>query len=226
MEKWLPVAVPGDFLSLSQPGPSQINRCHPKTMTPLSWSCFTPPDPSSLKTCLEEVETSRFSTATFSLGQLFLPGALSLKLIGTIKLLPRLWGEQLQRSPSAPRFPSASIRMGKLRELGEKSFLSSPVHQRPAQKLPLSHRSPQPPPWLQGPCAPHTKHFVRVQGHPAQSEQGEATAVQTSGSAASLGPLSVRAATEGEQPQPRPIPPEGQLQFLSRGAAAKPWFSK
>lgn len=77
MEKWLSVPVPGDFLSLSQPGPPQINRCHPKMMTPLNWSCSTPPDLSSLKTCLEEVETSHFSTASFSLGQLFLPETLS-----------------------------------------------------------------------------------------------------------------------------------------------------
>lgn len=67
---------------MSQPGPSQTN--HPQMMTPLSWSCFTPPDLFSLKTCLQEVETSHFSTATFSSGSFsFLK--LSLKLPGTTK---------------------------------------------------------------------------------------------------------------------------------------------
>lgn len=42
-------------------------------MAHLNWSCSTPPDLSSLKTCLELVETSPFSTDTFFLGQLFPP---------------------------------------------------------------------------------------------------------------------------------------------------------
>lgn len=171
MEKWLPVAVPGDFLSLSQPGPSQINRCHPKTMTPLSWSCSTPPDPSSLKTCLEEVETSRFSTATFSLGQLFLPGALS-EVDWHNKTAPSSLGRAAPEESFSPSLPKCFHQDGKTQRAWGEILSQQPRPSEASPEAPLIPSQPAAPAVAAGTLRPPHQTFRASSGPPSTERTG------------------------------------------------------